>query len=118
MRILKGEGADIHALADRIEKPSNGALTDVEMRKLYDAGYENGVRAAENKMHGNSDFHDIDGFPAWSEIALYCQRNNHRLRPTEQEFVNDMAAQTVWREPTPKQAKWLKSIFLRLGGRL
>jgi hypothetical protein len=117
-RMLKGVGADIHALADRIEKPNGGALTDTEMKKLYNAGYEDGVRAAENKMHGNSDFHDIDGFPAWSEIALYCQHNNRRLRPTEQEFVNDMAAQTVWREPTPKQAKWLKSIFLRLGGKL
>jgi hypothetical protein len=118
LRTLKSKGADIHALADRIEKPNGGALTDTEMKKLYDAGYQDGVRAAENKMHGNSDFRDIDGFPAWSEIALYCQRNNHRLRPNEQEFVNDMAAQTVWREPTSKQAKWLKSIFLRLGGKI
>jgi hypothetical protein len=118
LRTLKSAGADIHTLADRVEKPNGGALTNTEMKKLYDAGYQDGVRAAENKMHGNSDFRDIDGFPAWSEIALYCQRNNRRLRPNEQEFVNDMASQTVWREPSPKQAKWLRSIFLRLGGRI
>jgi hypothetical protein len=28
-----------------------------------------------------------------------------------------MASRTVWREPTEKQGKWLKSIFYRLGGR-
>jgi DNA-binding FrmR family transcriptional regulator len=118
LRTLKSAGADIHVLADRVEKPNGSALTNAEMKKLYDAGYQDGVREAENKMHGNSDFRDIDGFPAWSEIALYCQRNNRRLRANEQGFVNDMASQTVWREPTEKQAKWLKSIFLRLGGRL
>jgi hypothetical protein len=118
VRMLKSAGVDIHVLADRVEKPNGGALTDGEMRKLYDAGYDAGLRAAENKMHGNSDFRDIDGFPAWEEIARYCQRNNRRLRANEQEFVDDMAAQTVWREPTEKQAKWLKSIFFRLGGKL
>jgi hypothetical protein len=118
LRTLKSAGADIHALADRIEKPNGGTLTDGEMRKLYDAGYRDGERDAENRMHGNSDFHDIDGFPAWDEIARHCQRNSRRLRPNEQEFVNDMASRTIWREPSPKQAKWLRSIFLRLGGRL
>jgi len=29
-----------------------------------------------------------------------------------------MASRTVWREPTEKQAKWLRSIFYRLGGKL
>jgi hypothetical protein len=117
-RVLKSVGADWHSLAEHLEKLDGGGLTQAEMKKLYDAGYQDGVRAAENKMHGNSDFRDIDGFPAWSEIALYCQRNSRRLRLNEQEFVNDLASQTVWREPTEKQAKWLRSIFLRLGGRL
>jgi len=35
----------------------------------------------------------------------------------EQEFVNDIASRTVWREPTERQGKWLKSIFYRLGER-
>ena len=34
------------------------------------------------------------------------------------EFVNDMAARTVWHQPTERQEKWLKSIFFRLGGKL
>jgi hypothetical protein len=46
VRTLKGAGADVHALADLVEKPNGGGLTKAEMQKLYDAG----VRAAENKQ--------------------------------------------------------------------
>jgi len=117
VRMLKGADTDIHAFAERIAKP-NGGLTDAEMRKLYDAGYEAGVRAVENKQHGSGDFHNVDGLPSWNEIALFCQQNNDRLRPTERQFIDDIASRTVWREPTEKQAKWLRSIFYRLGGKL
>jgi len=117
VRMLKGADTDIHAFAERIAKP-NGGLTDAEMRKLYDAGYEAGVRAVENKQHGSGDFHNVDGLPSWNEIALFCQQNNDRLRPTERQFIDDIASRTVWREPTEKQAKWLHSIFYRLGGKL
>jgi len=117
VRMLERAGTDIHAFAERIAKP-NGGLTDAEMRKLYDAGYEAGVRAVENKQHGSGDFHNVDGLPSWNEIALFCQQNNDRLRPTERQFIDDIASRTVWREPTEKQAKWLHSIFYRLGGKL
>ena len=117
VRMLKGADTDIHAFAERIAKP-NGGLTDAEMRKLYDAGYEAGVRAVENKQHGSGDFHNVDGLPSWNEIALFCQQNNDRLRPTERQFIDDIASRTVWREPTEKQAKWLRCIFYRLGGKL
>src|SRR5262249_30956652 len=114
---LKTAGTDIHALADQIERPNNG-LTEAEMKKLYDAGYFDGVRATEGKQYGTGDFHNVDGLPAWDEIALFCQRNSDRLRENERNFINDMAERTVWREPTDRQAKWLCSIFYRLGGRL
>jgi hypothetical protein len=40
VRTLKAAGAnDVHALADRIEKPNGSSLSETEMRKLYDAGY-------------------------------------------------------------------------------
>jgi hypothetical protein len=118
VRMLKGAGADVHVLAERIEKPNGGELTDAEMRKLFDAGYQAGVRAVESRQHGNGDFHNVDGLPAWNEIALFCQQNIDRVRESERKFVNDMASQTVWHEPSKKQAKWLRSIFYRLGGRL
>jgi hypothetical protein len=115
-RLLRNEGLDIHALAEGIENPNGNALNEAEMKKLYDAGYDAGVRAAENKHHGAGDFANVDGTPSWHAIALFCQRQDDRLREKEREFVHDMAARTVWCEPTEKQAKWLKSIFYRLGG--
>jgi hypothetical protein len=116
IRMLKGVGADIHALAERIEKPSAGGRTNAEMKKLYDAGYAAGTRDAE--QHGNIDFHNVDGTPERHEIARFCQQHSDRLRMQEKTFVNEMASQTVWREPTEKHAKWLRSIFHRLGGRI
>lgn len=116
VRVLKSTGKDIHALAEHTERMNGGGLSEAEMKKIYDAGYDAGVRAVENKQHG--DFHNVDGLPSWHETSLFCQQHSDRLRGRELAFVNDMAARTVWCEPTEKQAKWLRSIFHRLGGRL
>jgi hypothetical protein len=82
------------------------------------AGYDNGIHAAENKQFNGADFCNADGMPQWHEIARYCQVNGEKLRESEKVFVNDMAARSMYREPTPKQKKWLRSIFLKLGGKL
>jgi hypothetical protein len=116
VRTLKSNGGDIHTLAERVESANGGKLTDAEMRKLYDAGFQAGMRAVESRSTG--EFHNVDGTPAWNEIALFCQQNSSRLRENERQFVNDMAGRSVWREPTEKQAKWLRSIFYRLGGKI
>src|SRR5207244_12200377 len=71
-RALKSVGCDIHDLAEVIEHANGGKLTETEMRKLYDAGYEAGMRAVENKQHGAGDFHNVDGRPSWHEIARFC----------------------------------------------
>jgi hypothetical protein len=107
------EGSDIHVLAERL-----AGLSPVEMQKIYDTGYHEGARATESKINGSGNFHNVDGLPDWNEIALFCQRNVGRLQKKEHAFVDDMAGQTVWREPTEKQAKWLRSIFYKLGGKL
>jgi hypothetical protein len=40
---------------------------------------------------------------------------HHELRPRDQHFVESL---NEWRgEPTPKQLKWLRDIYERLGGR-
>ena len=111
-RTLRGVNLDIHALAERV-----GGISESDMKRLYDAGYDAGARAAETNQHGSGDFHNIDGTPSWHDIARYCQRNADRLRENERKFVNDVTARTVWREPSEKQGKWLKSIYYRLGGK-
>jgi hypothetical protein len=50
--------------------------------------------------------------------ARWCQHHADRLRTNERQFVNDMAARSVWRPLTAKQEKWLRSIFLKLGGKI
>src|SRR5215831_3332162 len=73
-RTLRSEKLDIHELAKCIEESNGGTLTEAEMRKLYDAGYDAGLRVAEEKHHGTTDFVNVDGTPSWHEIALWCQQ--------------------------------------------
>src|SRR5262249_9681481 len=114
-RTLQSAGTDIHALAAIVEH--GGELSETEMRRLYDAGYHEGLRVAENKQHGVDDFRDIGGLPSWHNMALFCQQRSERLQSREGEFIDHMASLTVWREPSEKQAKWLRSIYYKLGGK-
>jgi len=118
VRTLKAAD-NIHALAERIERPNGGSLSEAEMQKLYDAGFAAGVQATENKYHGVNDFLNADGKPTWEAVALFLQRNKHRLAPKHHEFIDKVAAQTVWGdEPTDRMHKYLHSLFFRLGGKI
>jgi hypothetical protein len=117
-RVLKSAGADIHALADQVEHTNGGGLTEAEMKKLFDAGYEAGVRAAEAKVqHDEDGFRSVNGAVSWHKMAVFCQDRKARLRGNEVDFIDEMCGWTTWKEPTSKQAKWLSSIYARLGGR-
>jgi hypothetical protein len=118
-RMLRSAGADIHALADRIKHANgNGSkLTESEMRKLHDAGFAAGEAAAKDH-NGADDFRNLDSTTSPQTIVAFCQQRIDRLSTREQEFIASVALQLVWRELTPKQTKWLTSIFLRLGGKL
>ena len=123
-RVLESCGVDLHALAEHIE--NGGGLTDadkekirVEIKNAHALGYAEGVQAAEDKQHGTGAFRNTDGTLEWSEIALFVQRNKHRLPDRHHEFIDDMAARTVYgREPTPNQHKYLHSLFYKLGGKI
>jgi hypothetical protein len=112
VRTLKKAGADIHTLADSI---SNGGFTEVEMKKLYDAGhragFDAGVRSVEDRHNG---FHSVE--PSWHEIAAECSAHPDHLRSErEHQFVKDMVRRTVkGGQPTTKQADWLRSIYARV----
>jgi hypothetical protein len=122
-RILESAGADIHDLAAHLE---NGGLSDAdkdkiraEIKNAHALGYAEGVKAAEEKQHGTGAFRNTDGTPEWSEVALFLQRQKHRLPDRHHEFIDDMAARTVYgREPTPKQHQYLHSLFYKLGGKI
>ena len=115
-RTLQSEGLDVHALAEQVEKPRS-SFNEAEARKLYDAGYEQGYQAAIS-TNERAGFHDVSSpLSSWHNTARWCRQRSERLRSREREFVDQMTAQTLWREPSERQGRWLKSIFYRLGGK-
>jgi hypothetical protein len=70
------------------------------------------------KQAAPPEFFDADGRPHYHEIALFCQKGDKYLREEkERKFVSEMPGNTLWQTPTEKQAKWLFSISVRLGGK-
>ena|SRR5262249_34729092 len=123
-RLLETHGHSFHELAEHVE--NGGGLSDADKQKINAAienaratGYAEGVQAAEAMQHGTGAFRNTDGALEWTEVALYCQRQKHRLPAKHHEFVDDMASRTVYgREPTPRQHQYLHSLFYKLGGKI
>jgi len=123
-RLLQTHGCTFHDLADHVE--DGGGLSDDDKKKIKSEienaraiGYAEGVAAAEAKQHGTGAFRNTDGAIEWTEVALFLQREKHRLPDKHHEFIDDMASRTVYgREPTPKQHQYLHSLFFKLGGRI
>ena len=125
-RLLESHGYTFHTLADHVENANGGGLSEDDKKKIRSeienaraVGYAEGVKAAEAKQHGTGAFRNTDGALEWTEVALYCRREKHRLPSKHHEFINDMASRTVYgREPTPKQHQYLHSLFFKLGGKI
>jgi hypothetical protein len=107
-RVLREEGGDIHELATRIE-----GLSEAEMKKLYDAGFEQGKKST---AAATPDFSNVG--PSFHEMACEIQRKGDgSLSPKETGFVDDMVRWCARREPSEKQGKWLHAIYCRIGRR-
>jgi len=97
-RTLRSEG-QIHVLAEGIEQPNGGALTEADMRKLYDAGYDAGRGAAEDQHHGAAHLTNIGGTPFWHEIPLWCLRTGACAR-------RNANSSTTLRRARPGARRW------------
>ena len=117
VRTLEGVGADIQDLAESIgAAPANGKkFTEADAREIYQRGVDAGRRAAERAQPPTFNNVDDDGLP-WHAIACECAAHLERLRDQrEKDFVADMVRWTTrGGEPTEKQAKWLRSIYVRV----
>ena len=122
-RLLASHDVSFTDLGNGIEKLATGGLEQAELERVFEAGRAKGLfeagrqQAEELAVYGQR----LDGSYDWLAIALFCQRENTRLRgDVERKFVNDMAAcmSFLGREPREKQAVWLLAIFRRLGGRM
>lgn len=95
-RTLQSAGVDIiYAVAERIEH--SGGLSDAEMQEIFDGGAAKGLRQAKQQARINGVF------PSAHDMALYCRQHDDRLREKERDFVNDMAARSIWRGLTQRQ---------------
>jgi hypothetical protein len=114
--ILASAGTDMNGLARAIENlGKNAEVSKDRMRKVWDAA----VQHTENRLHGADEFRSTEGKPNWQSVALYCQRNKHRLATKHHDFIDKVASQTVYgREPTEPMHRYLFSLFLRLGGKI
>jgi hypothetical protein len=124
VRTLRSAGVDMHALAARVEQKTM-ALTEAEMTKIFDAGFEHGratgYRQAITEIEDQKKtlrFHDVGGeeASAFHAMAIFCQRNYCGGNSKERQFVEHMVNWTKRREPTDRQAEWLEDIYQRLGG--
>src|SRR5215831_7061378 len=113
-RLLESHRLSFLDLADHVENGSGGLSEDdkkkirSEIENARAIGYAEGVKAAESKQHGTGAFRNTDGALDWKEVALYCQRQKHRLNPKHHDFIDKVASQAVYdREPTQPMHKYL-----------
>ena len=122
IRTLDTFGADFNDLGDRIEHAGNGALSEIEMKEIYDAGIKEGTRQVEQKMRNQAGhgvpIHGSPRFPSASDMALYCYQHMDQLNDWEEEFVTNMASWTRTRPLSVKQQAHLEKIYLKLGGKI
>jgi hypothetical protein len=108
LRTLAQEGTDIHELAERIE---GRKLSQAEMQRIYDRAFADGRKS----LAAAADFSNVGG-PSFHAMACEIQHKaNGRLSLKEKDFVDDMVRWCARREPSEKQAKWLHSIYCKIG---
>jgi hypothetical protein len=131
VRTVLAAGSDktdkIHKLANRIEggDDNKNGLNAAQIQKIYDAAYQKGF--GDGSEHGRknaiiagpsmSTFNigvdsGVNGY-SWQEIARHCAANKHLFHGRDFDFVESIAEQVEYRNPSPPQAKWLKDLFLR-----
>lgn len=116
-RLLEAHGVDMNGsggLSDAIKE-----MVRAEVEQAFNEGFAEGIKVAEAKQHGTGAFRSTDGTLEWGEVALFMQREMHRLLSRHHEFIDNMASRTVYgREPTPRQHQYLHSLFHKLGGEI
>ena len=111
-RTLEGAGLDLHSLAKMIN--GENSASKGEIKRAYRDGFQDGYRTAEEERE---DDDDADDQPTWYEAAKFCEARAARFNTYERDFIRNMVRWTArGREPSEKQARWLDSLFVRLGG--
>jgi hypothetical protein len=116
MRTLEADGNDIHDLAKRIESGGGGGISPAERARLYEEALQRARREARREAEREAATRTADTVPSFYQMACEVQRKeNGSLTEKERGFVADMVRWCARREPSEKQAKWLHSIYCRVG---
>ena len=117
-RTLKSAGADLHALADVVEKPPAAELSESDMKRIWDDGRQTGIQEGLEQARDLGVFKPVGSDPTPHEMAAYCQQNIKRIPPQHHQFIDDMASRTLrpWFTPSVRQAEYLKSMYHQAGG--
>ena len=126
--LLEAEGLTFSDIAILIEQASGEIrqlkYSDDDAHTIFERGKEKGRTEAECEDEPPPEFYEIDGSPRWYEIAEFCQQNSAQqkngvplLSEWELDFISAMPSKMIqYRRPTPKQARFLIAIFVKLGG--
>jgi hypothetical protein len=88
--------------------------SEADAEIIFERGKEAGRAESSSK---ELEYFDIDGNPRWYEITVFNRDNVEQLRNAwMKEFTVDIIDKVLGREPTPKQARWILRIFVKLGG--
>jgi hypothetical protein len=124
---MKSRGADIHDLADSIQKLEEGnvAGADAEFyKKAWLDGYSKGAEDERKKMPRNVaiGFGAADSDEVTCEAAvLFAHQNLNRLNAWERNFIEDMAIQmrhAPSKSFSEKQTALIFKIYRRAGGKI
>jgi hypothetical protein len=129
-RALEKNGVDYHTLVARMAKPwlsdSSKEQFRGEIANAKAIGRAEGLRETEARRGLEDGFVNTDGSDDWRRLALYIDREKHRLSPRDQtdwcrEFISDMATRARLLpdyEPSPRQLVQLHRFFAKLGGKI
>ena len=113
IRLLEGNGCTIHDLMALVEHgkiEDGGAYSEAELLQIYQSGFVDGQKSVQHQQ--------VEYRIDWPQIANAIAPYIEDLNDKEREFVTDVTRRIrIGREPTEKQANWLKDIYLKLGRR-
>jgi len=109
-RTLESAGSDLHNLAASIERGLDGhGYGSQDLEEAFLAGLEEGRKQGQASRPAPQ-------VRTWHAVAMWLSRRLDRLDSKHHDFIRHMVDLMEHREPTMKQAGYLKGLFVRLGG--
>lgn len=115
-KLCAAEGVSLNDLVVSIGagETSEMKYTEADAVTIFERGKEVGRAETADE---ETEFFDIDGNPNWYAIAVFNRDNVEQLKNAwMRDFTVDVIDRILAREPSPKQARWLLQIFVKLGG--